>query len=133
MKLINVILIDPFACEVREIQIEAGNLQSYYDALSHESMAVDIFTTAKPGILKGLDALFVDDEGLLKNAQRWFVMPTAHQSFAGKGLIVGADSSGDSTDAATDVRLIRAITVFAEPSGDALRVVQAPWTPPRNT
>ena len=129
MRLLKAILIDPFACEVREVQIDGDDYKSYYPLLSHEIMPVDHFTIAHAGILKGRDALFVDDEGLMKNAERWFLMPTSHQPFAGKGLIVGADKRGNAADADTSIDTIRVITVFAKPFGGSLRTTRQLWQP----
>jgi hypothetical protein len=127
MRLVKAILIDPFACEVTEVEIDGDDHKSYYPLLSHETMPVDHFTTAHAGILKGRDAIFVDDEGLLKNPERWFLMATSHQPFAGKGLIVGADKRGNAADAETSIDTVRIITVFAEPFGGNLRTTRQPW------
>lgn len=112
MSKITVILIDPFACEVKHIEINKGELRDYYAALSHETMEVDTFTCAYPGTLKGRDTLYVDDEGLMKNPERLFAMAGAHQPFAGKGLIVGTDAEGNSIDAETDIVMVRLSTMF---------------------
>lgn len=100
MRTITAILIDPFACNVSTVLLERSNLQTYYKALSHESMAVDCFTCAYPEFMAETnDAVFVDDNGLLKDCTRFFRLQGYHEPLAGKGLIVGADRAGDAVSA----------------------------------
>jgi hypothetical protein len=101
---VKAILIDPFACKIEHVEVDGDDINTYYRVLSHESMPVTTFTTAYAGVLKGRDAIFVDDEGIMKNAERWFHMATGHQPFAGKGLIVGADRRGNAADAESPSR-----------------------------
>jgi hypothetical protein len=101
MRKIKAILIDPFACTVTHVELDGDNHKSYYPHLSHPSMSVDCFTSVPLDVLTGSDTLFVDDEGQLKDAQRWFTIHTGHQPYAGKGLIVGADWDGDAVDVPT--------------------------------
>ncbi|GAB7002503.1 hypothetical protein CPZ20_15605 [Lacticaseibacillus rhamnosus] len=128
---VKAILIDPFACKIEHVEVDGDDINTYYRVLSHESMPVTTFTTAYAGVLKGRDAIFVDDEGIMKNAERWFHMATGHQPFAGKGLIVGADRRGNAADAESDIDTIRAVTVFAQPFQSRLFVTTMPWQPPK--
>jgi hypothetical protein len=134
MSKVKAILIDPFRCVVEHVEVDRDDHRSYYPLLSHETMPVDTFTVAYPGVLKGHDALFVDDEGLMKDAQRWFGIATGHQAFAGKGLIVGANANGDAGDAETSLDIVRVTVVFAEmldPKGGTpgLYATRTPWVP----
>lgn len=131
MRTVKAILIDPFACKVESVSLTGNTLKAYYEHLSHESMKVDLVTTAYPGVLKGHDALFVDDEGLLKDPQRFFLIASAHQPFAGKGLIVGADGSGASADAETSVDIVRMVVSFAEARDGRLLATRTPWEAPQ--
>lgn len=134
MPKIKAILIDPFACTVEHVEVDKHDSRSYYPHLSHETMPVDTFTVAYPGVLKSHDALFVDDDGLMKEAQRWFIIATGHQPFAGKGLIVGADSNGGAADAATALDMVRMSVMFGaimEVRGTKHVVATAtPWEKP---
>lgn len=129
MRTVKAILIDPFACEVKLVEIDRDDHRSYYPLLSHPTMPVDTFTSAYCGVLKGRDALFVDDEGLMKEPERWFALATAHQPFAGKGLIIGADAHGDAADAETSIDMVRMSTRFAETMGPHLIATNRPWEP----
>lgn len=127
MRSIKAILIDPFACKIEHVELTGNMLKAYYAHLSHETMPVDLVTVAYPGVLKGNDALFVDDEGLLKQCSRFFTFASAHQPFAGKGLVVGADHNGDTTDAETSIDIVRLVVSFAERHGDRLLATRTPW------
>lgn len=128
MTKIKAILIDPFACEVKHVEITRGELSDYYKALSHPTMPVDLVTAVYPGTLKGRDALFVDDEGLLKEPERLFALAGAHQPFAGKGLIVGADADGESVSAETSIDLVRLSTMYLTYHDGWVQTV-TPWEP----
>lgn len=41
------------------------------------------------------DDLFVDEEGLLKSPEYFFMHEAGHQPFAGNGIIVGHDKEGE--------------------------------------
>lgn len=130
MRMIKAILIDPFACEVKLVEYDGNDHRNIYPLLSHEVHKVDTFTTAQVDTLKGNDALFVDDNGLLNGPVRWFQIGGGHQPFAGKGLIVGADEDGESASCETSVDLVRMATVFAErdpASRRRLRMTTEPW------
>jgi hypothetical protein len=81
------ILIDPFAKEITEIEYD-GNWQQIGKIIDCE-----LFTTA--GLSDG-DTVFVDDEGLFKGETAFFKHAHYPQPLAGKGLILGTDSEGDS-------------------------------------
>lgn len=86
------ILIDPFNRTIEEIET-TGKLPEIYSMLG-----VELITIVHIG---ETDVLFLDDEGLFvdRHEQEYFQWAGASQPFAGKGLIVGTDEDGDSTDA----------------------------------
>jgi hypothetical protein len=134
MPKIKAILIDPFACTVEHVEVNKHDSRSYYAHLSHETMPVYTFAIAYAGVLKGRDAIFVDDDGLMKEPQRFFQIATAHQPFAGKGLIIGADHNGDAADAETSLNMVRMSVIFGEvlhqTDGRAgLYATRMPWRP----
>ena len=125
------ILIDPFACEVRSIDLPPGDdLAPYYAALSHESMPVNIFEAARARMLRGLDVIFVDEEGGFKNADRYFVHVGFHAPLAGKGLIVGADASGAAKSADTPLDAVKRCVMFLKRDGGSLHQTNLPWVKP---
>ncbi len=124
------ILIDPFACTVEEVEHD-GDYRNIYTLLTHETMKVTTFEAVYPAWFAGRDALFVDEEGLLKDCDRFFVIAGNRQPLAGKGLVLGADDEGDTTAALTPTQAIRARVMFLEVTeGGALLVAEKPWQPP---
>lgn len=113
MKLVKAILIDPFACTITEVEHDASGIEGIYKFLSHESMPVSCFTTARGLALADRDAVFVDDEGSLKQCDRFFAI-RGMQPIAGKGLVLGADDRGDSVSASTNIVALRRQTFFLE-------------------
>ena len=77
-------------------------------------MPVRIFEAAHWGGLHGNDAMFFDEEGLFKGAQRGFVLLGLYSHIVGKGLIVGADNNGNPISAQTPLSEIRANAGFTE-------------------
>lgn len=130
--MIKAILIDPFACEVKHVDLtgndNSDDLASYYAALSHEIHPVGCFDVARARLLKGNDAIFIDDNGLLQPRERFFIHVGYHAPLAGKGLIVGATDSGKAISAQTDIKHVRRCVVFLERIGDSLHATTTPWT-----
>lgn len=84
------ILIDSVNREVKEIEIGKGIDEMY------KFLQCECFTIAS--YLDKEDAIFVDDEGLMKEQNAFFTFEGAHQPFAGNGLIMGCDDEGESED-----------------------------------
>ena len=124
MRTVKAILIDPFACKVSEVEYDGDDYELMYPLLSHQLHPVHCFTTAQVDVLKDLDALFVDDEGLLGQPVRWFQMAGGYQPFAGKGLIIGANEDGDSASCVTSIDLVRMSVIFLERYSNGPGLVQ---------
>lgn len=86
-------LIDPIALTISVVQLDRGDINQMYKLLGVES-----FDCAR--INAQGDAIFVDDEGLLKSqpANNFFQCDWYPTPLAGKGLVLGVDSRGNSTD-----------------------------------
>jgi hypothetical protein len=89
-KFITGFLIDPVLETVTAVQVDPNSIDSIYKLID-----ADIFDAARFNN-KG-DAVFVDDEGLLKNHDHFFIVPGYPQPLTGKGLVLGRDSEGNST------------------------------------
>jgi hypothetical protein len=112
-RIVKGILIDPFACLVTEVEHDASTIDGIYKLLSHESHPVDCFTCVYSGVLASGDAIFVDDEGLWKMSDRFFLFPGNPLPLAGKGLVLGSRSKdGQTTDALTPLEFIQQYTRF---------------------
>lgn len=113
-RMITAILIDPFACTVSEVEYDGDDHHQIYPLISHETMKVDCFTCAYSPKLEEGDAVYVDDEGLFKKPERFFLLPGNPQPLAGKGLVVGADDEGESTSVKTKLETLQDGVFFLE-------------------
>jgi hypothetical protein len=130
--MVRAILIDPFACSVTEVEHDADDYKSMYPLLSHESMPVGTFQLVSSAMLAPGDAVFVDEEGLLKPCERWFKIAGFQQPLAGKGLVVGSDTNGDTASARTSVEAVKMGTIFGELHGSRLTQTNTPWIKKEN-
>ena len=98
-KNIRAILIDPFAENVSEVQVQ-NNLQGYYNAIGCDTITITGLSFGK----NSLD-MILDDEGLLKDSenQRYFKYKLFSQPFAGRALLVSSDKQGNTISAPHDV------------------------------
>lgn len=94
------ILIDPFTKTIEEVDT-TGKLPEIYSMLG-----VELITIVHIG---ESDVLFLDDEGLFvpRDEQEYFYWSGSNQPYAGKGLIIGTDEEGDSTDAEIDLEEVK--------------------------
>lgn len=103
MKSIKGILIDPFAKTVTDFDLNKdGGFEEINTAIGSHT-----FTSA--AVDHESDTLYVDDEGLFKENQKFFFLPnfSPYQPLAGKGLIVGIDDEGDSSNVKTTLQEIQ--------------------------
>lgn len=124
IKMVRAILIDPFACQVTDVEVDANDIH-IYRLLSHQTVkVVDFFESASNiGLAEG-DALY---NGLIRDppVQRFFVIDGNLQPLAGKGLIMGFDEGGSITDAKSKLSTIK--VVFAKREDDKLVQTSEPW------
>ena len=92
----NAFYIDPILKFVAEVDFE-GDYKEIYKWI--DARTFDVVTLNGYG-----DGMYVDDEGLLKRSNHFFKVPVHNgkeytmQLYAGKSLILGLDSKGDSDD-----------------------------------
>jgi hypothetical protein len=94
------ILIDVENREVKMVEVEKG-IHAIYEKIN-----CDCFTVVS---LENEDAIFIDDEGLLKLSEtsKFFFIEGYHQPLAGNGLILGTDEEGESVDAKSSLEDIK--------------------------
>ena len=98
MRMIKAILIDPFEKTVSEVQLDGDDYRAIYPLISRPEDQVDTFTSGL-AMLDG-DMVLVDDEGLInwwERGQAFFEIIGGHQPLAGKGLVMGSNTQGEST------------------------------------
>lgn len=110
MAKIKAILIDVDTFEVSEIDIEQDNIKQIYKAIR-----CDTFDCV--GLPNG-DAIYVDDEGLLNDPQRFFAINGETAILAGNGLIMGTGPEGESVNPKTSIDHIRDRVHFFVKGGD---------------
>ena len=89
-----------------EIVDYSGDYKDIYALLG-----CDLFTTV---YLEGVgeDTLYVDDEGLYVENQVFFGIAGCPQPLAGRGLILGTDDEGDSTDCTSSLDTIKKMVTW---------------------
>jgi hypothetical protein len=99
------ILIDPFTQTIEEVDY-SGDYKDIYGLIQ-----CDLFTTVYLPNTSD-DTLFVDDEGLYVENQKFFKISGFDQPLAGCGLLLGTDKEGESTDCMSTVEEVKAIVTW---------------------
>ncbi len=87
------ILIDSVNKIISELDLDPNKnmLLQWYKSLDVSMVEVAHYITNH-------DSILVDEEGLLKPCDHFFIYDGAHQPFAGNGLVVGVDKEGETVD-----------------------------------
>ena len=89
------ILINPHDETIKEV-VYTGDFREIYDIVDCRTFdVVNIY---------GTQDMYVDDEGLLINNQRYFSMND--RVYAGKGLLLSHDDEGESTSTNLDLQMV---------------------------
>lgn len=81
-------LINPFDCTITEVNY-TGEFTNIYEHIDCERF--DVARINEHG-----DGLFIDDDGLYREEQRFFIHADYPQPLAGRALCLGTDEEGDS-------------------------------------
>jgi len=100
-------LIDPEAKTIIHINYD---LSTGIDGI-YKLIGADPFTIVQ---IEKRDAIFVDDEGLLKNPRYFFQYRGYHQPLAGKGLVLGTNEEGDTVSAKIKYEDLKSRVSFLE-------------------
>jgi hypothetical protein len=68
----------------------------------------------------GSDDLYVDDEGLLGRPESFFYVRGHQDPIAGKGLVMGHDDMGESTDPTLTLEGVKEMVLFPSDADNAL-------------
>lgn len=97
-------LIDPVARTIEEVEHD-GSLDSIYRLIGADCFACASFDADGNGA-------YVDDEGLLKPNQEFFLIDGYPQPLAGKGLVLGCDELGETIEPTLSLEDLRNKTRF---------------------
>jgi hypothetical protein len=101
------VLICPYTKTIEDVEY-SGDYKDLYALLG-----CGLFTTV---YLDGanLDTLFVDDEGLYVESQKFFKIAGYEQPLAGRGILLGTDAEGESTDCASTAEGVKSIVEWCD-------------------
>lgn len=102
-------LIDPTNETVTEVDYD-GNYKSISRLIGCDYFTTVVLTRTEDGW--PADTLFVDDEGLFVEDQRYFTIRGYNQPLAGKGLVLGTDAEGDSIEPDMDLATAQGLVRF---------------------
>lgn len=114
-RMVKAILICPFSRTVTEVQHNAKNYRHICELLSHPEHPVDCFTCVS---INDVDAIYVDDNGLMNDPKKFFLWRGYQQPMAGRGLILGTDQDGETIGTGMTVEQVVEKVRFS----DSLRV-----------
>ena len=104
-------LIDPQTMRITPIELPGQsreNLNAMYKAIGCDLVEAVYLN-------KEQDAVFVDEEGLLKEPTLFFYIEGTHQPLAGRGVVIGCDEEGESVSVrAVTLDWLRANTAFVK-------------------
>jgi hypothetical protein len=109
-------LIDPIAKTITEVEHKTeGEDGGLHDIYRH--IGCDLVDVVR---LQDGDGIYVDDEGLLKSPSpdSFWAMPELYgeeAAWTGKGLVLGSDAKGDSTEPKITLDELKRIVVFLVP------------------
>lgn len=98
---IHAILIDPYFKKIEEIEY-SGDWKDIKKLLQ-----CDIFTTVY--MPDTTDNIFVDDEGLYVENQKYWQFAEYPQALAGMGLVLGCDDAGNSVSCESTLEQVKAM------------------------
>jgi hypothetical protein len=80
---------------MKAIKIDVSQQAVYeVDVFGLESMQRQVGGLLETAMNIDTDCIYVNEEGLFGNNDKWFNFDGSHQPFAGHGLVVGTDDNG---------------------------------------
>lgn len=113
MRQVRAILIDPVTQTCTEVEHDADNYRGIYTLLSDPEHGLNVSCFDVVRLDRG-DAIYVDDEGLLKDPKYFFVWKDYPTPLAGRGLILGSDYEGETQSAQTTLDKVRQQITFPQ-------------------
>lgn len=116
------VLIDPFTRNISDFEFEGETLAALYEHIGCETVTAVSLTFDDQVV-----SLFLDDEGLFKNDQRFWSIFQYPEPLAGRGVILGFDGgTGESLDVPVDAsRVLEEGLIFFEDAQHAINFMNA--------
>lgn len=115
-------LIDPASNSISRLEFPTGKrvLDVMYEAIGCDLVEIVYLNGERDGV-------FVDEEGLLKPQKDFFYIEGTHQPLAGRGVVLGCDSEGETiSPAAVTLDWLRANVSFIEHLAPGLTAISTP-------
>lgn len=103
-------LIDPKAKKITHVNHDTKDYKQIYDLIDCKPSPFTIVH------LDDENMIFIDDEGLLKNPRYFFNIKGYPQPLAGKGLVLGGDSDGETVSATIEYKDLCDLITYSEHS-----------------
>jgi len=111
-KALKAILINPFTHEIERYSL-TGGWRGINKAINAEICTAVTFNEHGDGV-------FVDDIGLMREQQAWFLIEGYPQPLANLGLVLGCDEEGESTDPTVSLDWVRKNVMFTDNPNEAI-------------
>jgi hypothetical protein len=106
------LLIDPIAKTITEVD-HNGDYHQIYEYLSDPANGLKA-TTFDSVRVDNTNVIYVDDDGLLKDPRYFFMFSHYHQPLAGRGLVLGVSSSGDTIATTLTVKKLSPFITYTD-------------------
>lgn len=114
----NAYLINPFERKIMQVE-HNGDYKEIYKLI--EASTFDIAR------LPSGDGIYIDDDGLFKEDQQFFLHKGYGQPLAGMGLVLGSDEEGNSTSPSITMAALAHQVEFGMPMNIGGRLVWLPY------
>lgn len=116
------LVIDPVKFTVEEVEYD-NKLATAYRLLSDPENGIEC-DLVQPVSIDDKNDIYVDEEGLLKNPQHFFMIDSYPDPLAGRGLVIGApDRRGNTTAAKISLEDMRRKVIWLRLNADRRLVV----------
>lgn len=105
-KMVKGILIDSEARTVKIVELEGNNIDQMHELIKCECFTCVDFNN------RGVETVYVDDNGLLNDPKCFFAVPGYPQWIAGNGLILGTNAEGESISTKLTVEQVESLVRF---------------------
>ncbi len=123
-KAIKGFFIDPTSLRISNVELCNGTSRDNLDAMYK---LINCSLVEAVYLNKEQDAVFVDEEGLLKVQTDFFYIEGTHQPLAGRGVVIGCNEEGESVSAqAVTLEWLRENTAFVKLLAPGVVVIAAP-------